>query len=81
MLCRDLIINIVFAMLLQHLDMVEERHDVKTTALQRCHNVVCLLRFNKLRNQKGEGWLSSVSQAHQYSSTDKQLIKSACIYI
>ena len=81
MLCGDLIIDIVFTMLLQHLDMVEERRNVKTTALQRCHNVVCLLRFNKLRKRKGEGWLSSVSQAHQYSSTDKQLIKSACIYI
>ena len=49
-LCRDLIMDIVFAMLLQHLDMVEERRNLKTTALQHRHDVVCLLGFNKLRN-------------------------------
>ena len=80
-LCRDLIMDIVFAMLLQHLDMVEERRNLKTTALQHRHDVVCLLGFNKLRNWKGRGWLRSVFQAHQYSSTDEQLIKPADIYI
>ena len=55
MLCRGLIINIVFAMLLQHLDMVEERRNLKTTALQHRHDVVCLLGFNKVKKLKRKG--------------------------
>ena len=35
--------NVFFATLLQRRDMVERRLDLKTTTLQRRHNVVCLL--------------------------------------
>ena len=42
-LCRRLLIDVFFATLLQRRDMVERRRDLKTTTLQRRHNVVCLL--------------------------------------
>ena len=42
-LCRRLLIDVFFATLLQSRDMVERRRDFKTTTLQRCHNVACLL--------------------------------------
>ena len=42
-LCRRLLIDVFFATLLQRRDMVERRRDIKTTTLQRHHDVVCLL--------------------------------------
>ena len=42
-LCRRLLIDFFFATLLQRRDMVERRRDFKTIALQRCHDVACLL--------------------------------------
>ena len=42
-LCRRLLIEVFFAMFLQRRDMVERRRDLKTTALQRRHDVACLL--------------------------------------
>ena len=42
-LCRHLLIDIFFATLLKRRDMVERRRDLKTTTLQRRHDVVCLL--------------------------------------
>ena len=42
-LCRRLLIDVFFATLLQRRDMVERRRDLKTTTLQRRHDVVCLL--------------------------------------
>ena len=41
-LCRRLLSNVFFAMLLRR-DMVERRRDLRTTSLQRRHDVVCLL--------------------------------------
>ena len=43
MLCRRLLIDVFFTTLLQRRDMVERRRDLKTTTLQRRHNVVCPL--------------------------------------
>ena len=40
---RRLLIEVFFATLLQRRDMVERRRDLKTTTLQRRHDVVCLL--------------------------------------
>ena len=42
-LCRRLSIDVFFATLLQCRDMVERRRDLKTTTLQRRHDVACLL--------------------------------------
>ena len=39
---RRLLIDVVFATLLQRRDMMEQHRDLKTTTLQR-HDVVCLL--------------------------------------
>ena len=41
-LCRLLLVDVVFATLLQLRDMVERRRDLKTNILQRLHDVVCL---------------------------------------
>ena len=38
-LCND----VLFATLLQRRDMVEQRHNLKITTLQRCLEVACLL--------------------------------------
>ena len=46
---RRLSIDVFFATLLQHCDMVERRRDVKTITLQRRYNVVCLLG-SRMRN-------------------------------
>ena len=43
-LCRRLLIDVFFAMLLQRRDMVERRRDLKATALQHRHDVASLLR-------------------------------------
>ena len=45
MLCGRLLIDVFFATLLQRRDMVERRRDLKTTILQRRHDVVCLLGY------------------------------------
>ena len=42
-LCRRLLIDVFFATLLQRRDMVERRRELKTTTLQRRHDVVCQL--------------------------------------
>ena len=42
-LYRSLLIDNLFATLLQLRDVVEQRRDVKTITLQRCYDVVCLL--------------------------------------
>ena len=42
-LCRRLLIDVFFATLLQRRHMMERRRDLKTTTLQRRHDVVCLL--------------------------------------
>ena len=42
-LCRCLLMDVLFATLLQRRDMEERRRDLKTTALQRRHDVACLL--------------------------------------
>ena len=42
-LYRRLLIDVFFATLLQRCDMVERRRDMKTTTIQRCNDVVCLL--------------------------------------
>ena len=42
-LCRRLLIEVFFAMFLQRRDIVGRRRDLKTTALQRRHDVACLL--------------------------------------
>ena len=42
-LCRRLLIEVFFAMLLQSRDMVKRRRDLKPTALQRHHDVAFLL--------------------------------------
>ena len=38
-LCRRLLLDVFFAMLLQPHDMVEQRRDIKTTTLQRRHDI------------------------------------------
>ena len=40
---KRLLIDVFFATLLQRRDMVERRRDLKTTTLQRRHDVACLL--------------------------------------
>ena len=42
-LCRRLLSDVFFVMLLQRRDMVERCRDLRTTSLQRRHDVVCLL--------------------------------------
>ena len=42
-LCRHLLNDVFFAILLQRRDIVERRRDLKATTLQRRHDVACLL--------------------------------------
>ena len=42
-LCRRRLFDVLFATLLQRRDMVEQRHNLKITTLQRCLEVACLL--------------------------------------
>ena len=42
-LCRRPLSDVFFVMLLQRRDMVERCRDLRTTSLQRRHDVVCLL--------------------------------------
>ena len=42
-LCRRLLSDVFFVMLLQRRDIVERCRDLRTTSLQRRHDVVCLL--------------------------------------
>ena len=44
-LCRRVLIDVFFATLLQRRDIVERRRDLKTTTLQRRHDVACVLGF------------------------------------
>ena len=44
---RRLLIDAFFAMLLQRRDMVERCRDLKTTTLQRRHDVLCLPGWNR----------------------------------
>ena len=44
---RRLLIDVLFATLLQRRDMVERRRNLKATTLQRRHDVVCLLGSRK----------------------------------
>ena len=46
-LCRRLVIDVFFAKLFQRRDMVERRRDLKTTTLQRRHDILCLLGIRK----------------------------------
>ena len=43
-LCRRLLIDVFFTTFLQR-DMVEQRRDLNTAALQRRHDVACLLVY------------------------------------
>ena len=45
MLYSRLLIDVFFATLLQHRDMVERRRDLKAITLQRRYDVVCLLGY------------------------------------
>ena len=44
-LCRRVLIDVFFTTFLQRRDMVERRRDLNTAALQRRHDVACLLGY------------------------------------
>ena len=70
-LCRRLLIGVLFATLLQRSDMVGRRHDLKTTTLQRCHDVVCLLGVDINCLEIISHYIKKILHANTYSKANQ----------
>ena len=70
-LCGRLLIDVLFATLLQRRDMVERRHDLKATALQRRHDVVCLLGVDINCLEIISHYIKKILHANTYSKANQ----------